>query len=99
MAPLKKPLPRKREDENTKDRAIKAASVTALSLLFLLLWGYQALWAIGVIFDNRFGSLVNNLVFGIGSLIASGGIAIKVVTYLNDRLLTDTIDADHKKYI
>lgn len=98
MAPLKKPQPRQQE-KISPDRAIKASLLTFLSLVLLILWGYHALWAIKVFVYNRFGGILNNTVYGVGTLVANAGISIKAVTWLNDKWLEDKLDADHKKYI
>lgn len=98
MAPLKKPQPRKQEAIST-ERAVKASLLTFLSLVLLVLWGNHALWAVRVFVQNRFGGVVNNTVYGVGTLIANAGLSIRAITWLNNRWLEDKLDADHKKYL
>lgn len=100
MAPLKKPLPSSRkEEEISAKRALRATFITALSLLLLAVFSYHAYWAIGVVANNSYGSHVSSFVYGPGTLVANGGLSLKLVSYLNDRLVDQTIDADHKKYL
>lgn len=87
------------DEEISTARVLKALFLTFLSLFAIVLWGYHSVWAVKVIFYNMYGNLLNNLVFGPGTLIAHGGLSIKLITYLNVILLDDKIDADHKKYL
>lgn len=87
------------DEEISTSRVIRALFLTFLSLLLILVWGYHSVWAVKVVINKTYGNLLNNLVFGPGTLIANGGLSIKFVTYLNEILLDDKIDADHKKYL
>lgn len=87
------------DEDISTSRVIKALFLTFLSLFAIVLWGYHSVWAVQVMIYNSYGNFFNNLVFGPGTLIAHGGLSIKLVTYLNVILLDDKIDADHKKYL
>lgn len=95
-----KPKPQGIPDEEVStSRVIKALLLTFLSLFMIVLWGYHSVWAFKVVIYKTYGNLLNNLVFGPGTLIANGLLSVKFVTYLNEILLDDKIDADHKKYL
>lgn len=98
MAPLKNRRIEKKDDISVQ-RAFKAAFLTFLSLALLFLWCYHAVWSIKVFTYNKYGNILNNLVFGLGTLIINASFSIKFATYLNDKYLNDQIDADHKKYM
>ncbi|EGV64511.1 hypothetical protein CANTEDRAFT_113280 [Yamadazyma tenuis ATCC 10573] len=87
------------KDRISKSRVFSSAVITLLVLGLLLLWGYNFLWAIRVVRFNYYGSLLLNFVIAIGSLIANATISLRVLRYLNETLIGDKIDADHKKYI
>lgn len=100
MAPLKRPLPSSRkEEEISAKRALRATFITVLSLLLLGVFSYHAYWALGVVASNSYGSFLSSLVYGPGTLLANGGLSLKLVSYLNERLVDRDIDADHKKYL
>ena len=46
-----------------------------------------------------FGNLLNNLVYGPGTLIANYGISSRIIKYINTKLVEDKLDSDYKKYI
>ncbi|CAH6722501.1 hypothetical protein CLIB1444_09S04962 [[Candida] jaroonii] len=83
----------------SKSRVLKSALLTVLSIFALLQLGYHCLWAFKVLYNNSYGNSINNLIFGIGTLIANAGISFKALTFLNEKLIDDGIDADHKKYL
>lgn len=87
------------DEEISTSRVLRALFLTFLSLFLIVLWGYHSVWAVKVVIYKTYGNLLNNLIFGPGTLIANGGLSIKFVTFLNEVLLDDRIDADHKKYL
>lgn len=95
----RKPTTRIPDEEISTSRVVKSLFLTFLSLFFIGLWCYHAVWAVKVMIYKTYGNAFNNLIFGPGTAIANAGLSIKLVTYLNIVLLDDKIDADHKKYI
>lgn len=89
----------KEPEKISTSRALKATVLTSLSITLLLLWVYHAIWAIKAIIYNRFGRILDNLVFGVGTLIANGGLSLRFLRYLNQVWLDTEIDDDHKKYL
>lgn len=95
---IKKPA-YKPAERVSKSRAFNALILTILSITLLIVLFYHLNWAVDVMLDKPYGSLLNNLVFGPGTLLANAGISLKLITYINAKLVEDKIDADHKKYI
>ncbi|KAK6454889.1 uncharacterized protein RJT20DRAFT_53173 [Scheffersomyces xylosifermentans] len=88
------------EDERiSKSRAFNAGLLTILSLVIVVVLGYHFLWAVKVMTNQPYGSFLNNLVYGPGTLVANAGLSMKFISYINNKLVEDKIDADHKKYI
>lgn len=87
------------QNDISKSRVLKSALLTVLSIVALLQLGYHCFWAFKVLFYNYYGNSINNLIFGVGSLVANAGISFKALTFLNEKLIDDGIDADHKKYL
>lgn len=98
MAPFKKPAPRHHE-QISKQRAVKASLITVLSVVLLLAWVYHAFWAVDVLSTNKYGDILSNVVFGVGTLVANAGLSVKLVAFLTEKYLDGQIDADHKKYL
>lgn len=96
-------VPRKpayRPDEKvSKSRAFNALILTVISIGLFVALLYHARWAVNVMSNRPYGSFMNNLVFGPGTLIANAGISYKVASFINEKLVEDKIDADHKKYL
>ncbi|EAZ63928.1 hypothetical protein PICST_38487 [Scheffersomyces stipitis CBS 6054] len=87
------------DDKVSKSRAFNAGLLTVLTLLVLAGWVYHFIWALQVVINQPYGGVLNNLVYGPGTLVANAGLSTKLVGYLNDKLVGDKIDADHKKYL
>lgn len=96
MAPLKRSIVK---DDISKSRAAKASLLTGMSVLTFLLWGFHLYWAVGALYSNRFGGVFSNLVIIVGGLAVDFFVSIKVLLYAETHLLSDGIDADHKKYL
>ncbi|EGW35382.1 uncharacterized protein SPAPADRAFT_58603 [Spathaspora passalidarum NRRL Y-27907] len=60
---------------------------------------YHLIWAIKVVYYQPYGNLLNNLVYGPGTLVANVGISSKLIRYINAKLVEDKIEPDYKKYI
>ena len=43
-----------------------------------------------------YGNLLNNIVYGPGTLIANAGLSSKLIKYVNTKLVEDKIEADYK---
>lgn len=100
MAPLKAAKAyRPPEHHISQSRVLKSALLTILGIVFAILLCYHFMWAVQILRNRVYGHLLNNLVFGIGTFIANGGICFRILVYLNQELLDNDIDADHKKYI
>ncbi|ODV78380.1 uncharacterized protein CANTADRAFT_90730 [Suhomyces tanzawaensis NRRL Y-17324] len=89
----------KPQERVSKSRALNASILTVLTLLLVVMWAYHTVWAVKVMINRPYGSFLNNLIFGPGTLIANTGVSTKIVSYINTKLVEDKIDSDHKKYI
>lgn len=83
----------------SKSRAAKASLLTGLTALFFAVACYHIWWGIKAYYNNQFGSTAYNLIVIVGSLALNAFVCIKGLVYLETRLLSNDIDADHKKYI
>ena len=100
MAPLKVAKAYQPPENNiSQSRVMKSALVTILGVIFLIVLGYHLTWALTITTNRVYGHFINNVIFGFGTLLANGGICLRILTYLNQELLDSDIDADHKKYI
>lgn len=96
----KKPYPKKvNKEQISGSRAAMALLLTGLTVLFVAVGCYHLYWAIGAFYHDRFGSTLNNVAVIVGSLALNLFVSIKTLVFLETRLLSDNIDADHKKYI
>lgn len=96
----KKVYPKKMKKEQISgSRAAMALLLTGLTACFFAVGCYHLYWAIGAFYHNRFGSTLNNVVVIIGSMALNAFVSIKTLVFLETRLLSNNIDADHKKYI
>lgn len=82
-----------------KSRALNATILTTVFIFAVVLSGIHLLWAVKVLYYKTYGGFLNNLILGPGTFVANVVITFKVLTYLNEKILGDNIDADHKKYI
>lgn len=98
MPYAKKPVPPKQE-RISKSRAAKASFMTGFTVVVFLVWLYHLYWVIIAINDRKFGGLLWSLLVTVGSLALSSFIMIRVLLFFETRLLSDDIDADHKKYL
>ncbi|CUM63560.1 uncharacterized protein PRCAT00001138001 [Priceomyces carsonii] len=97
--PTIKPKRRLNEDRPSKQRALNAFILTLTSLFVVILLVYHAFWAVKVVYYNQYGRLFSSLVYGPGTLVANAGLSTRFLKFLNRKLLEDTLDTDHKKYI
>ncbi|GEQ71294.1 hypothetical protein JCM33374_g4976 [Metschnikowia sp. JCM 33374] len=96
MAQIRKQSPQERI---SKARAAKASALTGLTVAFFLAFCYHVWWAINAFYHNRFGSTLNNLILIVGGLALNAYISVKFLLFCETKLLSNGIDADHKKYI
>lgn len=87
------------QEKFSSTRAIMALLLTGLTALIFGLGCYHVWWAITAFYYNRFGSNLNNAVIIVGGLALNAFVSIKTLVFLETRLLSNNIDADHKKYI
>ncbi|SGZ48939.1 CIC11C00000002081 [Sungouiella intermedia] len=90
---------RKNADVISKSRAAKASLLTGMTVVAFLQLLYHAYWAISSVYSHRFGGKLNSLAVVIGTLALNLFVTIKVLLFFETRLLSDQIDADHKKYL
>lgn len=83
----------------SKSRAAKALLLTILTILGFCQLIYHVYWAFSSIFDHRFGGALNSAAVVGGSLVLNVFLTIRVLLFCETRLLSDQIDADHKKYL
>ncbi|KAL6451569.1 hypothetical protein SBY92_003209 [Candida maltosa Xu316] len=83
----------------SKSRAVNASILTILTVLIFLLLIYHFIWAVQVMMYQPYGNILNNIVYGPGTLIANAGLSSKFIKYINTKLVEDKIEADYKKYI
>lgn len=80
-------------------RALIALAITIVTIALLIGVIIHAKWSYHVLVYKQYGSFINNLVFGVGTLVANAGLSIRLVSFLNLKFLDSQIDADHKKYV
>ncbi|EER35519.1 conserved hypothetical protein [Candida tropicalis MYA-3404] len=83
----------------SKSRLLNASILTVLTVAIFLLLIYHFIWAVQVMMYRPYGNLLNNIVYGPGTLIANAGLSSKLIKYVNTKLVEDKIEADYKKYI
>lgn len=83
----------------SSSRVAKSAFITVLTLVLLFGFVWHFWWAVKVYMSNYYGNWINSVVLGFGSVIANAGISLRLLTYLNEKLIDEGIDADHRKYI
>lgn len=98
MPYARKPVPSKHE-RISKSRAAKASFMTGATIVALALFLYHLYWVIIAINDRKFGGLLSTVAITIGSIALSSFIMIRILLFLETRLLSDDIDADHKKFL
>ncbi|EER35509.1 conserved hypothetical protein [Candida tropicalis MYA-3404] len=87
------------EERISKSRLLNASILTVLTVAIFLLLIYHFIWAVQVMMYRPYGNLLNNIVYGPGTLIANAGLSSKLIKYVNTKLVEDKIEADYKKYI
>lgn len=93
-------LRRKRPQERiSKSRAAKASLLTGLTVVVFLIGCYHLWWAVRAFYHNKYGSTFNNIMIIAGGFILNAVVMAKALQFLEIKLLSDAIDADHKKYI
>lgn len=91
--------PRSTPERISKLRAAKASLLTGLFLLAFGQVSYHLYWAIGALRYSKYGGTLNTVAVVIGSLVVNLFITTKVLMFFETKLLSDQIDADHKKYL
>ena len=86
-------------EQISKSRVVNALILTFLTVLIFLILLYHFIWAVQVMMYQPYGNLLNNIVYGPGTLIANAGLSSKLIKYINKKLVEDKIEADYKKYI
>lgn len=88
-----------KQERISKSRAAKASFLTGATVVAFLLFIYHLYWVIHAINDRKFGSFFWSLSVSIGSIVLSSFVMIRILLFLETRLLSNDIDADHKKYL
>lgn len=83
----------------SKARAAKASILTVSTIIVFLLISFHAWWAFHALYNKKYGSNLNTLVVAGGSLVLDFAACVYGLVFLETRLLSDHIDADHKKYL
>ncbi|KAI5955159.1 hypothetical protein KGF54_001720 [Candida jiufengensis] len=83
----------------SKSRALNASLLTLISIIVFIELIYHANWSIKVLYNQPFGNYLNNLVYGLGSFLANFGLSVRLMKWLNQKLVEDKIESDYKKYI
>jgi hypothetical protein len=89
----------KSHDPISKSRAMNASILTVLTLFFVLVWISHGVWAIKVLINDTYGTFFNNLIYGPGTLVLNIGLGIKLMSWINIKLLDNSIEDDYKKFI
>lgn len=96
MAQIRKPS---QQERISKSRAAKASVLTGLTVAFFLAYCYHVWWAVKAFYHNKYGSTFGNILLILGGLALNGFISVRFLLFCETRLLSNGIDADHKKYI
>lgn len=83
----------------SKTRAAKASVLTGMTVTCFLLLCYHFWWSFGAFYERKFGSASVTLVILLAGFALNIYVTIKVLLFFETRLLSNSIDADHKKYI
>ncbi|KAI5965711.1 uncharacterized protein KGF55_001074 [Candida pseudojiufengensis] len=89
----------KNHEKISKTRVINASILTIISILLFIELLYHLKWSIKIIYNQSFGNQLNNLIYGLGSLLANFGLSVSFLKWLNQKILVDKIEEDYKKYI
>ncbi|KAK6464175.1 hypothetical protein DFJ63DRAFT_311474 [Scheffersomyces coipomensis] len=87
------------EERISKMRFANSFILTILFLIALVIWIYHGIWAFKVVYYKPYGHLLNNIIYGPGTFVADFGLSLRLLSYINDKLLSERIEADYKKYI
>lgn len=90
---------RTKDEKISKARAAKAMVLTGMTVAAFLIFCYHVWWSIQAFYYRRFGSAFNSLVVVGGALALNAFVMIRVLLFFETRLLSNHIDADHKKYL
>lgn len=90
---------RKTPEKISKSRAAKASLLTGMFIVAVLQVLYHLYWSAGALRSQKYGSTLNTMTVVGGLLVANIFVSIKVLLFFETKLLSDQIDADHKKYI
>lgn len=98
MAQLKQ-RNRNTQEAISKSRAAKASILTGMTVVAFLQVLYHIYWALNAVYSHKFGGKLNSLAVVVGTLALNLFVTIKVLLFFETRLLSNHIDADHKKYL
>lgn len=88
-----------KKERISKSRAAKALLLTGTTIVLFLVGCYHAWWVVRALYSKKYGSSLNTVVVAGGSLLLNFVVSAYVLIFLETRLLSDHIDADHKKYL
>ncbi|CAI5759485.1 unnamed protein product [Candida verbasci] len=86
-------------DKFSKSRALNATILTLITITFGFILIYHLIWSVKVVYYQPFGNILNNIVYGPGTLLLNFGLTTKLIKWANSKLLEDKIEEDYKKYI
>ncbi|OBA18014.1 hypothetical protein METBIDRAFT_47730 [Metschnikowia bicuspidata var. bicuspidata NRRL YB-4993] len=96
MAQIRK---QNKQERISKSRAAKASALTGLTVAFFLAFCYHVWWAVNAFYHNKFGSNLSNFMIIVGGLALNAYLSVQFLLLCETKLLSNGIDADHKKYI
>lgn len=98
MAQIKSPYA-KQQERISKSRAAKASIMTVFTVVAFLVFIYLLYLALTAIHERKFGGFLVSTAVSMGLLSALAFVGVKVLLFCETRLLSNDIDADHKKYL
>lgn len=90
---------RKPTERVSKSRAAKASLLTGMTIVAFLQLMYHLYWSVTAVYSHKYGGKLNTLAVTVGTLALNAFVTIRVLLFFETRLLSDHIDADHKKYL
>lgn len=88
-----------KKERISKARAAKASILTVATVVVFLVISFHTWWVFNALYNKKYGSNLNTLVVAGGSLVLDFAACVYALIFLETRLLSDHIDADHKKYL
>lgn len=60
---------------------------------------YHIYWSVNAVLSHKYGSKINTIAVAGGTLALNAFLTSRVLLFFETRLLSNQIDADHKKYL